>query len=505
MTNTNVMNWIDTYKFDHRRQYPENTTEILSNFTPRASRVEGIDSVVFFGLQAFLDEFDAAFKKFFASDIDKICADYQLNLDQIIGPNTVGTDHIRELHKLGYVPLEFKALPEGFSCPLRVPMFTVRNTHPKFFWLVNYFESTVSASVWMPCTSATQAKRMRDLLIDWADQTGTSEESVDFQLHDFSFRGHGSMESAGASSAGHLLSFLGSDSLVAKDFVQKHYANNSGEVPEPLMLSVPATEHSVMCAGGSDPSEELNTYDRLLDLYPAGIISVVSDTWDLWNVLLNILPALKDKIMARDGKLVIRPDSGDPADIICGLNTNVAITNASDKIKEKPQWKGVIEILWEIFGGTVNAAGFKELDPHIGAIYGDSITYERADDICRRLADKGFASGNIIFGVGSYTYQYVTRDTFGFAMKATNAVINGEDRAIFKDPITDNGVKKSARGRLAVVMNETMDDIVLVDQLSIEALKALDDAGDNLLQTVYINGSFANRQDFATIKANVRT
>lgn len=502
---TNIMNWIDAYKFDHRRQYPEGTTQILSNFTPRTSRIEGIDSVVFFGLQIFLDQFHEAFRKFFAGDIDAICEEYQTNLDQILGPNNIGTDHIRELHELGYVPLEFKAVPEGYSVPLRVPMFTVENTDPRFFWLVNYFESAISAAVWLPCTSATQAKRMRDLLLDWADQTGTPEAVVDFQLHDFSFRGLSSIESAGTSGAAHLLSFLGSDSIVAKDVIQKHYYDNSGEVPEPVLLSVAATEHSVMCAGGAEPEDEQATYEHLLDLYPTGIVSVVSDTWDLWSVLTVILPNLKDKIMARDGKLVIRPDSGDPADILCGLNTSsksFAQYNAGNDVNAV---KGVIEILWEIFGGTVNDAGFKELDPHIGAIYGDSITYERADDICRRLADKGFASGNVVFGVGSYTYQYVTRDTFGFAMKATNVVINGEERAIFKDPITDNGTKKSAKGRVAVLFDDSLEDFVLEDQLSTEELDYLDASGKNYLQTVYVDGNFSNRLDFATIKANVRT
>lgn len=247
--------------------------------------------------------------------------------------------------------------------------------------------------------------------------------------------------------------------------------------------------------------DERDTYERLLDLYPTGIVSVVSDTYDLWNVINSILPELKDKILARDGKLVIRPDSGDPADILCGLNTNANyLWDGHNMSMGKPEEKGVVELLWDLFGGTVNEKGYKELDPHIGAIYGDSITFERADDICQRLADKGFASSNVVFGVGSYTYQYVTRDTFGFAMKATYVEINGEGREIFKDPITDSGTKKSAKGRLAVLKDANTGDFILKDQLSAEELESLEDL--NWLRTVYLDGKFINPLSWQDVKAN---
>jgi nicotinic acid phosphoribosyltransferase len=491
----NILNQIDAYKLDHRRQYPEGTTYVLSNFTPRTSRIEGVDKVVFFGLQAFLDDFHEGFKEFFARDVDEVCAEYEQNTTEILGPNEVGSDHIRALHNLGYVPLNIKALPEGVSVDLKVPMFTVEPTHDIGFWLVNYFESAVSAAVWLPCTSATQAKRYRETLEEWADFTGVDKAVVDFQLHDFSFRGLSSIQSAASSGAGHLIYFLGSDSLPSKDFIKNHY----GPALEPVLLSVPATEHSVMCAGGNET--ELETFDRLLDLYPSGIVSVVSDTWDLWNVIGKILPELKDKILARDGKLVIRPDSGDPANILCGLNTNPDyIWDGAPLSNGMPYDKGVIELLWDLFGGTVNEKGYKELDPHIGAIYGDSITFDRANDICQRLAGKGFASSNVVFGVGSYTYQYVTRDTFGFAMKATYVEINGEGREIFKDPITDSGTKKSAKGRLAVLKDANTGDFILKDQLSAEELESLDEL--NWLRTVYLDGKFVNPLSWQDVKAN---
>lgn len=485
----NPMFMIDMYKADHRRQYPEGTTSVYSNFTPRTSRIEGVDKVVFFGLQAFLNQLNEQFEMFFEADEDWICAEYEYYMNGTLGPNNIGSDHIRALHQLGYLPLKIKALPEGTEVPIKVPMFTIENTVPEFFWLVNYFESAFSAAVWLPCTSATQARRYRKLLDQWAIKTTGTNEGVDWQLHDFSFRGMSSMESSMASAAGHLLSFSGSDSLLAENWISYNYKEEDNTKFH--LGSVAATEHSVMCAGEKD--SEFDTYSRLIDLYPSGIVSIVSDTWDLWHVVTNIIPQLKDKIMARDGKVVIRPDSGDPVDIICGLNTS----EGSDWLQlggpKTPAAKGVIEILWETFGGTVNEQGYKVLDPHIGAIYGDSITYERAQAICERLAAKGFASTNIVFGVGSYTYQYVTRDTFGFAMKATSVTVNGVERAIFKDPVTDSGTKKSAKGRLAVVLEN--GELVLKDELT-----KGDVIEDDEMWVVYENGELINPQSFTEVR-----
>lgn len=199
------------------------------------------------------------------------------------------------------------------------------------------------------------------------------------------------------------------------------------------------------------------TFKRLItEIYPNGIVSIVSDTWDLWKVLTEYLPNLKNEVLNREGKVVIRPDSGDPADIICG----------NPKGKTEAEKKGVIQLLWEIFGGKTNAKGYKELDSHIGAIYGDSITLERAKAICERLKQKGFASTNVVLGIGSFTYQYNTRDTFGFAMKATYGEVNGVGREIYKDPITDDGTKKSAKGLIKI--EKTEGGYIMKDQVSWE-------------------------------------
>ena len=442
----------DGYKVDHRRQYPNGTTLVYSNWTPRKSRIEGIEEVVFFGLQYFikkyiLEDFETYF---FKQPKEKVVAEYSRRINNYLGENQVGTKHIEDLHDLGYIPMVIKALPEGVSVPMRVPMFTMYNTLPEFFWLTNYFETLLSAVIWMPCTSASIAKQYRKILDKYADETSSTPDFVDWQGHDFSMRGMAGIEAATCSASGHLLSFTGTDTIPAIDFLEKYY--NANAETELIGGSVSATEHSVMCMGTLD--DELGTFKRLIcEVYPKGIVSIVSDTWDLWKVLTDYLPKLKNEIVNREGKVVIRPDSGNPVDIICGTPNG----------KNENEQKGVIELLWETFGGQINDKGYKELIPQIGAIYGDSITIDRATQICERLKAKGFASTNVVLGIGSYTYQYNTRDTFGFAMKATYGEVESEGREIFKDPITDDGTKKSAKGLMKIVLED--GTYKLIDQV----------------------------------------
>ena len=342
----------DGYKLDHRRQYPDGTTLVYSNWTPRKSRVEGVDEVVFFGLQYFLKEYvlHRFERDFFARPKAEVLAEYAARVNAYLGDNQVGTEHIAALHDLGYIPMSFKALPEGVSVPLRVPMITMVNTLPEFFWLTNYFETLLSAVVWMPCNSATIARQYRGILDAAAAKTSSTPEFVDWQGHDFSMRGMAGVEAALMSGAGHLQSFSGSDTIPAVDWLERYY--NADAQAELVAGSVAATEHSVMSMGTHD--NELETFRRLIeDVYPSGIASIVSDTWDLWLVLTEYLPALRDKVLAREGKVVIRPDSGDPVDIICGTLEG----------KTEEERKGVIELLWDVFGGTVNDKGYRELDP----------------------------------------------------------------------------------------------------------------------------------------------
>lgn len=285
--------------------------------------------------------------------------------------------------------------------------------------------------------------------------------------------------SAASSGAGHLLSFKGTDSLVSLNWIDKYYGGDYEA------HSIPATEHSVMSAGIASLGE-MHTFDALLDLYPTGNFAVVSDTFDLWKVITEMLPFLKDKIMARNGKLIVRPDSGDPEKILCG---------DPDTEENSPAWYGVVRLLAELFGTTRNMLGYKHLDKHIGTIYGDSITYKRAESITNRLIDMGFASTVVTLGIGSFTYQCVTRDTVGkSAMKATHAVINDKPTNLFKKPITDDGTKTSATGRLAVLKSESTGELWLEQKVAPELEKL------SLLQPVWENGVFLQWQTFADVR-----
>lgn len=479
----NPITLIDFYKSGHIYQYPADTTRIYSNLTPRGSRFDGVDEIIWFGLQPFLKRIlDAMFAEFFAADLDDVVDAYKARMDGALGPGVVGTEHIAALHELGYLPIRICALPEGTRVPMRVPVLTIENTIDEFAWLTNYLETILSVETWLSSTTATQADRMRKMLDRWAAATSDTPEAVDFQAHDFSMRGMASLDAAAASGSAHLLSFAGTDTAPALDWIDVYYPHEPGTF---LGGSVPATEHSVMCAGGE--VGEVETFARLLETYPTGIVSVVSDTWDLWEVLTEHLPNLFDEIMVRDGKLVVRPDSGDPVKIMCG---------DPDAPAGSPEAKGVIELLWDVFGGTVNSKGYRVLDAHIGAIYGDSITFERADAICAGLAGKGFASTNFVLGVGSFSYQYVTRDSLGFAVKSTWAKVAGVDRDLAKNPVTDNGVKRSATGRLAVVRDDA-GVLTLIEQ----ATPAQEAA--SMLRPVFENGSLLVDERWETVVARV--
>jgi nicotinamide phosphoribosyltransferase len=478
--------YTDFYKTDHRRQYPKGTTKVYSNLTPRISRLKGVDEVVVFGIQYFIKDFlKRRFdESFFYAPKDEVIKKYQRRMDSSLGPGAITTKHLEELHDLGYLPIHLKALPEGTLCPLRVPVLTITNTDSRFAWLPNFLETILSNVLWHPITSATIAYQYRKLLTKYAKETSDMPDFVKWQGHDFSMRGQTSFESSLVSAGAHLLSFTGTDTIPGIDWLEHFY--NADAEKELIGGSVPATEHSVMCLGGQET--ERDTYKRLItEIYPKGIVSIVSDTWDYFKVLNETIRSLKTEIMSRDGKVVIRPDSGDPVEIICG-----ALFAKEGSLEQK----GTMQILWDIFGGTVNSKGYKQLDPHIGVIYGDSITLERCEAILGRLKEQGFASTNMVFGIGSYTYQYVTRDTLGFAMKATYGEVAGEPKEIFKDPITDGGVKKSAKGLLSIE-KDAQGKLVLL-----ECVDSYDESRGEL-KTVFINGLVSKETSLNEIRTKI--
>ncbi len=479
----NALLMTDGYKTGHHQQYPEGTQEVYSNWTPRSNKYapNGSEKVLSFGQQYVFKWLHNYFQAhFFSKPKSEVCDDIKTELSLYLNCD-YDVSHFEQLHDLQYLPIRVKSLPEGTEVSIRVPMISVVNTHPEFYWVTNFLETILSTCLWQPMTSATIALNYKRIFKKWAEKTDPDNLGfIEFQGHDFSMRGMGGLESALASGMGHAAVFLGSDTLPVISGMRQYY-----EAKDFVVGSVNATEHSVMCAGTKD--DEIGTFKYLMETYPTGILSVVSDTWDLWKVLTEYIPALKSDVLARDGKLVIRPDSGDPVDIICG----------EKKEGNTPQEKGVVELLWDVFGGTINDQGYKVLDPHIGAIYGDSITTERAENICQRLHEKGFASTNVVLGIGSFTYQFNTRDTFGFAMKATSVVVNGVRREIYKDPVTDDGVKKSAKGLIRVDFED--GNYVLKDQVSEEQERG----GE--LKVIYENGKFYNSVNLNEIRTRINT
>lgn len=474
---------IDFYKADHRSQYPKDTELVFSNWTARGSRLPGVDKVVFFGLSYFIQEYLQRRwnQDFFERPKQDVCQAYARRMRNAGLP--IEVSHIEALHDLGYLPLEIWALPEGSRVPLSVPMLVLWNTKPEFYWITNYIETSLSSVLWGPCTSATIAKEYRNILDQAATKSGGDSDFVQWQGHDFSYRGMYGSEAASLSGAGHLLNFSGTDTVPAIDFLEQYYQANSDE--EIVGGSVPATEHSVMCMGTQ--GDELGTFRRLMtEVYPKGIVSIVSDTWDYWKVWTDYLPKLKNEILAREGTVTIRPDSGDPVKILVG---------DPQAPKGSPEHLGSVELAWQIFGGTTTPQGFKKLDPHINLIYGDSITLERCNAICEGLMNKGFVP-SCIFGIGSYTYQFNTRDTFGFAIKATAGQVKGELREIFKDPKTDRGEKKSARGLLAVYKDEQAG-------FRLKQSATWAEVKDCAFERVFVDGTLKRKESLRDIRARL--
>jgi nicotinamide phosphoribosyltransferase len=574
--------WTDVYKVGHKFMLPTGSYLMYSNFTPRSGKLSNVKNskfVISAGQQkmvrAMKHDWDV---NFFERPVEEI---YQFGRDiteMLMLETPFDVSHFVALHELGYLPICVKAIPEGLKIPYKVPLFTVYNTHPVsnmvFDWLVNYLETIGSAESWLTPTSATTAYAYRQLGLEWAQKTDPENLwFVDYQFHDFSMRGMGGKSAIINSGLGFAMCSRGSDTLPVIPAARMYY-----DEEKPCINSVIATEHAIMCTltgfylktedGSWDNvgALEVETFRELLRRFPTGILSIVSDTWDLWRVITEYCRILKDEILARNGKLVLRPDSGDPVNIICGENIEVFETLAcakddfeddlrantvhgesefeidnekmvrvgddyylltedtewnrydkqyyfienmtvgAKKMDYKPEYKGVIELLWDIFGGTITSKGYKKLDSHIGAIYGDSITLERAENIFNRLAAKGFASTNIVLGVGSYSLQYVTRDTHGFAQKATYVEIkfmNGHNETfidgieIFKDPATDVGkTKKSARGLIAVHKDEN-GELYIKDQCTWEEEKG------GVMQVIFENGEFFNQTTLTEIRKRI--
>jgi len=503
----NTLFYTDGYKTSHKRMLAPGTTKLYGTWIPRSIKYAptGVSKIVSFGQQIVVrwlhDEFAENFFSLPLEDAMKFGKDMGMYLMQ-----EYNADHFAELHKLGYLPIRIKSLPEGIETQPNVPHMTFINTVDGFAWLTLYLETIVSSLAWKPSTSATIALQYRRNAVEWVMKTDPQNAwLIDYLCHDFSARGLSPWDML-SSGLGHASSHRGSDALIVIPGARYFYNEPENEV---CINSVNASEHSVSTTKIFTVGEQQMIADWLKE-FPTGILSIVSDTFDLWKLITEYLPANKELIMSRDGKLVIRPDSGNPVDIICGLGgrkdtflkyngekpTNLVSNPPKYKtLKEnvtESETKGVIELLWDIFGGTINEQGYKVLDSHIGAIYGDSITLDRQVEIYHRLEQKGFAATNIVLGVGSYTYQMNTRDTLGFAAKGAWFEANGTGYNIYKEPITDDGTKKSLKGLIMITEDE--GKIVCKEECSFE------EESQGLLQVIYENGVLKNQTTLTEIR-----
>ena len=421
----------DVYKMGHMEQYRPGVTKVYSHLVMRSKKT--YTHTLWFGLQYYLNEYLAVQLEPWMAE------DFIEKAEKILGriPSGEVQRKIRALAKLGYFPLKIKSIEEGSIVENGNVLMTITNTHPEFAWVVGFVESLL-LKVWYPCVVATTSLAYRQLVTSFWNETVDSADmgGLPFAVHDFGYRGDTSEEGAALSGAAHLTCFTGSDTVPAIEFIENYYGTGGYDPPSP-MSSVPASEHSVMCSFGRE--NELAAFEHMLDLYPTGIVSIVSDTFNVYDVVTDFAERLKDRILARDGKVVFRPDSGNPENVICGDPL------APEGSREQ---KGVLLLLAEKFGTMVNEKGYKVLNPKVGLIYGDGMYLSRFRRTLQRMKDMGFAASNLVIGVGGILRNH-SRDTLGAAIKATYVEVNGEGIAIEKDPITDPG-KKSLKGLLAL-------------------------------------------------------
>lgn len=542
----------DFYKPSHISMYDTRSEIVQDNMTPRNAKhfihfADNDQRVMMAGLQGFIKWFliDMFNENFFKKSKEEALEQYKQICELSIGPKMVEMWGFEKLYDLGYLPLEIRSIPEGTLSPVQVPLFTIQNTHPDFYWLPNFLESVMSAETWKTITTATTFWQYRKLSEAWAAETCDNNLHVPYQNHCFAYRGESGTHDAAQSEFGQLINSMGTDTIPAILYAMRYY-NMKGKF---VAGSIPASEHSVATTNigfivgrlkTENPDLSLDDLRFLAEveflkryiteIFPKGFVSYVADSYDFWAIITRAALILKEDIMARDGRVVFRPDSGIPEHIIAGYRYigdfetlseakdaawgsdkgevvsvkgkyyNIEFDEDTDYLDLEPsdlqdhEVKGAIQCLWDIFGGEVNSKGYKVLDTHVGLIYGDSITVARAKDIFERLKDKGFASSNIVYGVGSFTTQYTTRDSLGMAVKATGAVIDGQQIMVVKEPKTDLG-KKSAKGFLKVVRN-MFGQLELVDNCQLEDVQS----DDNELRRVFYNGKLIVDEDLTTIR-----
>ncbi len=446
----NLLLLTDSYKVSHFKQYPPRTQSVYSYFESRGGV---FPETVFFGLQYLLDAYLSG-QIVTADKIDQAEELLSEHFSETSFFNREGWEHILRAH-CGRLPIRIMAVAEGSVLPTSNVLMTIENTDPKCYWLTNYLE-TLLVQVWYPCTVATQSRSMKQTIRRHLVKTG-GLNSLPYKLHDFGFRGVSSVETAALGGAAHLINFLGTDNLAGIILAQRYYG---AEMPG---FSIPAAEHSTLTSWGRE--HELDAYRNMLDQFPIGLVAVVSDSYDLMTACRDLWGGeLRDKIMSRFGTLVIRPDSGDPPTILCE----------------------VLQILGKAFGFTINEFGYRVLDPHVRVIQGDGIDRVMLETILDAITSAGWSADNLVFGSGGGLLQKLNRDTCKYAFKCSSAVVNGSERDVFKQPITDQG-KRSKAGRLKLVSRGGN----LVTLRESEATNE-----PNMLRETFLNGEVTRRYNW---------
>lgn len=416
----------DAYKYSHHKLYYPGTTEVYSYLESRGGK---FDNTVFFGLQYLIKEYLSG-KVFTKQDVDEA----EPFLEQVFGRKDVFDrskfDYILDKYG-GALPIRIKAVPEGTAVPVSNALMTIENTDPHCFWLTNFLE-TLLVQIWYPCTVATISREVKKEVVTQYDRTASeqSKQGIDFVLNDFGYRGVSSVESAGLGGAAHLVNFNGSDNLAGSQLAMEYYGAS-----KVYGMSIPATEHSICTLLGKQG--ELEIFRHVLDTFPTGIVACVSDSYDIFNACANYWGGeLKDKVLNRDGVLVIRPDSGDPVMTLLK----------------------VFEILMDKMGCTVNEKGYKVLPKTVRVIQGDGVNYDSIRGIYRALGEHHISAENLVLGMGGALLQKLDRDTQKFAMKCSYAKVGGKDVMVQKSPTEMNekgelvtSFKKSKGGRLKLV------------------------------------------------------
>ena len=572
----------DFYKVTHMQQYNTGITHFTSYLTPRGSRFKNIDKMVVFGIANFVNEI--LYKDFNENFFGKHWLDIYEDLIEVLHdglqyslPTIKETElKIKKLHELGYLPIELNGLPEGTLCPMGVPAIEIRSTHPGFAWVAQSIESILSCEFWHPAISATMALEYKKIAKAAYDKTVDDDISHMTAMCDFSMRGQESYTSSVASGAAFLTSFYNCSTIESRRYIRENYNDAKPE----RVNGLTSTEHSVMCSDYAICGDERETFKRLLtEVYPDTSFAAVSDSYDFWNVVTNILPSLREEIEAHNGFIGIRHDSDEPVHALCGIKSinlnkilcgepevnnfedfeslvyeivnddlhfdeaeevyfeykfkDIAYKGVFDIIpyvesydhkgrewiayettflreERTPEDKGMVESLYELFGGYTNSKGYKVMNPKLKAVYGDSITIPRAKEIYKRLEDKGFAANNVSLGVGSFSMECLeedgvlkpfTRDSFSIAVKATYCIYNdnGEEKEIFiyKDPKGCSG-KKSLKGLCRVV--ENYKEIKVVQELNQQQYDALKPAS---LFVNYFKDGTVNKYSFKDIRSRM--